>query len=301
MIKSLTVTNSLGESLTLELFNPWKNGIAIKSIEGLGTPEFDMNSQPYGSGDGSEMGSVKADSRTITITLWPMFHPQVEDSRQLLYRYFQVKKPIQLTFNLDNRVAITEGYVESGTPTIFSDCETIVYTIFCPDPYFRRLIASSSFFFGQVPLFEFPFSNESFTDKLLEMGRYSVDNRAQIDYDGEFNTGMTIIIDCYSPPGDIVIYNVETLGTIRLMTNRLRPIIGTGLIEKDRVEIGTELGNRYVRLLREGKYYNILGAVNRDIDWFQLKQGPNIYTYTTQDEHASIIMTFRYHSSYAAI
>lgn len=301
MIRSLTVTNSLGESLTMELFNPWKNGIAIKNIDGMGTPDYVVNMSAYGYGDGSSIGSVRAESRNVIIELYPMFNPQVEDSRQLLYRYFQVKKPIILTFNLDNRVVMLEGYLERNIPDVFSKLETIQISIICPDPYFHEAYQSESFFFGRIPMFEFPFSNDSITEKLITIAELSIDNRAQIDYNAEVDTGVLITIDVQSPPGDITIYNIDTLGSIHLPSDKIQLITGAPLTKDDRVEINTVSGTRYIRLLREGIYHNILGAVNKDIDWFQLQQGPNTYTYRTADEHATIIMTFQYRNTYASI
>lgn len=301
MIKSLTITNSLGESLNLELTNPWKNGVAIKSITGLGTPEYSVNTTPYASGDGSILGSIIASTRNILITLYPLFNPQVEDSRQLLYRYFQVKKEITLTFELDNRLVSIDGFVESNIPEIFSERELITISVICPDPYFKENFALSEFFYGEIPMFEFPFSNESLTEKLLVISELSLDNRATIYYDAEIDAGLLITIDCYTEPGDIVIYNVETLGNIKISSSKIEVITGKKLSEKDQVVISTYSGDKYVHLIREGLVINILGAVNKDLDWFTLHQGSNSYTYTTADEHASIIMTFRYRSTYASI
>lgn len=301
MIKSLMITNSLGESLRLELMHPEKTGIAVKNIEGMGTPEYQVNMTPYGYGDGSILGSVKAESRNVLIELYPMMNPRVEDSRQLLYRYFQVKKPITLTFELDNRTALLEGYVESNKPSVFENPETVQISVICPDPYFHEPYESRSFFFGRIPMFTFPFCNNSLTRPLLIMSELSIDNRAQIDYKPEIDTGVLITIDIYSAPGDIVIYNVDTLGAIKLPASKIELITGAPLQDEDRVEINTASGHRTVRLLREGKWTNILGAVNKDIDWFQIQQGPNTFTYRTEDEHATIIMTFQYRNTYAAI
>lgn len=301
MFKSLTITNSLGESLNLELENPWKNGIAVKNISGLGTPNYNVNTVPYASGDGSTVGSVIASTRNIIIELYPMMNPQVEDSRQLLYRYFQVKRPVVLTFQLDNRIAVIEGYVESNEPNIFSERESVQISIICPDPYFKEPFISNAFFFGEVPAFEFPFSNESLTEPLLLLTELSLDNRAQIDYDAEIDAGLLIRIDCYSPPGDITIYNVNSLGRIYISDERIEKITGKNLMAGDRITISTLSGDRKVELLRDGVTKNILGSINKDADWFQVSPGPNSYTYSTGKKNASIIMTFNYHRTFASI
>ena len=40
MIKSVTVTNYLGESLKMELTNPYDSGIAITDITGIGPVSY---------------------------------------------------------------------------------------------------------------------------------------------------------------------------------------------------------------------------------------------------------------------
>ena len=36
MVYSVKVTSYLGEEIVLDLMNPWKNGLAITDIEGIG-------------------------------------------------------------------------------------------------------------------------------------------------------------------------------------------------------------------------------------------------------------------------
>lgn len=591
MIYSLTVTNSIGESLTFELSKPWASGYAIKSINGVGTPYLNVNTTPYGIGDGSVLGSIKAEYRLITINLYPLKSPTVETARQRLYRYFQIKKNIVLTFNTENRLVTIDGYVENIEPDIFTNPEGISIEIKCVDPYFHKMADDQTNFYGVQPNFEFPFSvefdwngnviweqKESYRDvdlydaafgkdrfvgvgygertsmsysfdainwididfltsktsswpavvygdekfvalfshsnigaysldgekwelcklpfeaewnllvygndifiaipkngnriaysydgiqwasavfnleidlsrskiifgndvflllqrdsdlayyssngfdwmKLrflseapwhdvaygngvfifarsipgnwamtsdlsnwtyvdqpsefypfmlsygddrfyaindygdqalcsvdginwlkstlpvpvdwthilsgnnivailsdgifsaiatpgydyidpIEFSVYTIDNRMVIDYRGEIDTGIQITIECYEPPGDIIIYHVETLEHIQIFSDRIETVTGAPLGPKDIIEINTETGNKYVRLLRNGIYYNILGAMSRDMKWFTLSQGPNTYTYTTTDEHAAINMTFSYRDAYAAI
>lgn len=160
---------------------------------------------------------------------------------------------------------------------------------------------NSEFFYGEIPLFEFPFSNESLTEPLIIFSELSVDNRVSIEYTAEIDSGIAITIDCFSDPGDITIYDVTTLGRIYISTNRIQMITGKKLSEGDRINISTYSGDRYIELLRDGQTKNILAAINKDADWFQLKQGRNLYTYTTQEEHATIVMTFRFQNSYASI
>lgn len=416
MIYSLTVTNSIGESMTLELSNPWASGYAIKNIDGLGTPDMNVNTTPYGIGDGSVLGSIKAEYRIITIQLYPLALPTVESARQKLYRFFQIKKEIVLTFNTENRLVTIEGYVQKIEPNIFENPESITIEVKCINPYFHKMMKDQTKFYGIEPMFEFVFSNEfeigeaeddgsigsaetdlfyelydidfvgdaekvitihfqqttdlyqigvnrrttmayilddlqtspvtmeeitfrydpvkreilsvrngmaapvwyeNRVDKStiekrppkpvpiyldpIEFSQFTIDNRMTIEYEGEIDAGIRITIECQTPPGDIIIYNVDTLEYIQIFAERVEAASGAPLGPKDIIEISTESGNKYVRLLRNGIYYNVLGAMNRGMTWFVLKQGPNTFTYTTTDEHAAISMTFSYRDAYAAI
>lgn len=588
MIYSLTVTNTIGESLTFELSNPMASGYAIKTIDGVGTPDMNVNTTPYGIGDGSILGSIKAEYRLITIILYPLAHPTVETARQRLYRYFQLKKDILLTFNTENRLVTIDGYVQNIDPNIFDNPETVSIEIKCIDPYFHKMAEDQTKFYGIEPNFEFPFSvefewaegfawkkdnfsnviewydvafgngifvgvgydnvtpaayssggvawnkvalpiskesywagitfgNDQFiaifqdsniaassidgvnwdlvklpfvakwahiaygnnhfiaipesgsraaysTDGIewyevdsgtngdwkqlifagsmfiafdpdqslanctldgsiwwtvsipfedlyqmaygngvfvitrttfgrwlvgssleslrevvppsndisfnidflgntflailpktdigfysedgrtweettmpamvdwlcttygdgiivalaasgyatasmpnykiiepVEFSVFTIDNRMTIDYKGEVDTGIQITIECRTPPGDIIIYNVDTLERMEIIADRIKSVTGSPLAPKDIIEINTDSGSKYVRLLRNGIYYNILGAMKRNMSWFILKQGENTFTYTTTDEHAAISMTFSYRDTYAAI
>lgn len=328
MIHSLSVTNLNGETLKMELTKPMDTGLAIKNISGLGTPTYSINMTPYGYGDGSMVGNVKAESRNILIELWPIENPLVEDSRQVLYRYFQVKKPIILGFELDNRVVMIDGYVEYITPNIFNQSgerETVQISVLCPDPNYHEAFETESFIFGRIPMFEFPFENNLrlgssevectpmgagpsvCTEVFLPprehiiMGEINLDNQAQIDYYAESDTGVIITIEVRAAPGDIDIYDVDTYEHIFISKDRVARIAGGELMNKDEVIISTIPGQRYVKLRREGIETNLLGAVNKDMAWFTLKQGPNRFSYTTSYEDASILISFQYRNTYAAI
>ena len=53
MIKSITVTNYLGESLKMELTNPYDSGFAITDITGIGPGKADINVTELTSSDGA--------------------------------------------------------------------------------------------------------------------------------------------------------------------------------------------------------------------------------------------------------
>lgn len=161
MIKSVTVTNYLGESLKMELTNPYDSGIAITDITGIGPGKADINVTELTSSDGSLYNSARLGTRNIVMTLRFMIAPDIETVRQKSYKYFPIKKELILTFETDNRSCYIAGYVESNEPVIFDENEYTQISIICPDPYFYSTEANAMVFSGVVPMFEFEFSNET--------------------------------------------------------------------------------------------------------------------------------------------
>ena len=95
MIKSVKVTNYMGESLTIPLI--WNDGpFEIEKIEGLGPPKANINTTEIATNDGSKFNSARSTERNIVLYLILHGAPTIEDARHLSYKYFPVKKYLQL-------------------------------------------------------------------------------------------------------------------------------------------------------------------------------------------------------------
>ena len=283
MIKSITITNYLGEDLTLELGAPDKSGMYIKKIDGLGPPSANINAKELATSDGGVFNSARANARNIVLELGFMFNPSVEDMRQLTYKYFPIKQKLRFRIDTDNRIAEIYGYVESNEPNIFSNVETTQISIICPDPYFYsagRDGTNATVFSGVEPAFEFPFSNESLTAKLIEMGTIEYSTEKNIYYNGDSEVGVVITIHAIGNAGDITIYNTGTRETMKISAEKIKTITGNGIKNGDDIIISTVKGDKYITLLRDGEYTNILNALDKDSDWFQLAKGDNIFAYS---------------------
>jgi hypothetical protein len=68
MIKSVTVTNYLGESIKMELGFPEKSGFLIQNIDGLGPGKATINLTQFATSDGSLFNSAKLNERNIVFT-----------------------------------------------------------------------------------------------------------------------------------------------------------------------------------------------------------------------------------------
>ena len=302
MIKSITITNHKDESLVLDLFHPEKSGLIVKSISGLGPPKASINSTDLATADGALYSSARASTRNIVFNLQFMFAPTIEDARQKTYKYFPLKKKVKIEVETDNRSLMTEGYVESNSPEIFSKAESTQISILCLDPFFRDPNYRMTQFASTTPMFEFPFSNMSVTDKLIEMGSVNLDTRSVLDYSGDVDTGVLITVHAMgSVSGTLIIYNVETHESMKIDLSKIEKLIGRKYGNGDDIIISTVSGDKYVRILHDGIYTNGIGAIEKLSDWFQISVGKNIFNFTVTTGISNIAMTFAYKNAYGGI
>lgn len=302
MIKSITVTNPKGESLVLDLFHPEKSGLIVKSITGLGPPKANINSTDLATADGALYSSARASTRNIVFNLAFMFTPTIEDVRQKTYKYFPLKKKVTIEVQTDNRSLMTEGYVESNSPDIFSKEESAQISILCLDPFFYDPNPTYAQFATVTPNFEFPFSNESLEEDLIEFGLINLDTRSVLDYSGDVDTGVLITVHAIgSVSGTLTIYNVETHENMKIDLTKVKTLIGRDYGNGDDIIINTVSGDKYVQVLHDGKYTNAIAAIEKLADWFTISVGKNIFNFTVTKGTENLAMTFSYRNAYGGI
>lgn len=286
MIKSISITNYLGEKIDIKLSELFPdNGLMVKSISGLGPAKANINTTPLATNDGTLYNSARLDQRNIVLNLLFGNSPTIEDARQRTYKFFPIKKNVEFLIETDNRVAKTEGFVESNEPDIFSPEESNTISIVCPFPYFYSAGENgltTTFFYGIEPLFEFEFSNESLTDSFIEFGSIENQTEKTVYYDGDAEVGVTITIHAIGEARMITIYNTGTREVMRIDTTKIQQLTGSGLIAGDDIIIETTRGQKSIQLLRSGIYTNILNCLERGSDWFQLAKGDNVFAYTAE-------------------
>ena len=284
MIHSVTVTNYLGDSIELELKRPEKSGFYIKSIDGLGPGKSDINVTDISTGDGGLFNSARLQPRNIVLTLGFLMKQTIEDVRQSSYKYFPIKRGVNLRIETDNRTLEIDGYVESNEPNIFSENEDTDISIICPNPYFYSSgDGNTTVFSGIEPMFKFPFSNESLTEKLIMMG--SIENKSEqnIIYEGDVEIGITITIHAVGSASGITIYNINTREQMSINSTKLEQLTGSDIVNGDDIIISTVQGSKSITLTREGATTNILNCLDKNSDWFVLSKGDNIFAYTAEE------------------
>lgn len=286
MIYSIVVTNYLGDRIKLELGKPDVSGFLIKSITGLGPAKANVNTTEVSTNDGSLFNSARLSQRNIVLDMVfinTVYGESIEDLRQKSYKYFPLKKSVELTIETDNRYVKTTGYVESNEPNIFSSQEGTQISIICPDPYFysaREDGNNVTNFYSIDPMFEFPFSNESLDESLLVFGEIQIKTEGVITYHGDSEIGVMIYIHAIGPATNINIYNTETREVMRINTEKISSLTGKGIVASDDIVINTAKGEKSITLIREGVSYNIMNCLDKNTDWFMLAKGDNIFAFT---------------------
>ena len=286
MIYSIVVTNYLGDRIKLELGKPDVSGFLIKSITGLGPAKANVNTTEVSTNDGSLFNSARLSQRNIVLDMVfinTVYGESIEDLRQKSYKYFPLKKSVELTIETDNRYVKTTGYVESNEPNIFSSQEGTQISIICPDPYFYSAGEDGNNvtnFYSIDPMFEFPFSNESLDEPLLVFGEIQIKTEGVITYHGDSEIGVMIYIHAIGPATNINIYNTETREVMGINTEKISSLTGKGIVASDDIVINTAKGAKSITLIREGVSYNILNCLDKNTDWFTLAKGDNIFAFT---------------------
>jgi len=296
MIKSITVTNHLNESIKLELGFPERSGFLIQEISGLGPVKATINTADFSTMDGSVYNSARISERNIVMTLIFLDNPNVETMRQLSYKYFPIKKRIKLVIETDNRLAEIYGYVESNEPVIFSQRETTQISIICPNPYFYSSGLEGeqlTIFSGFEKRFQFPWSNESVTEKLIETGVILKNQTQTAYYQGDGDVGINIEMVAMGSIGNITIANLTTGEVMKLDSAKLESLTGSAIVLGDELYISTIKGQKSIILLRNGEYINIINCLDKDVSWFQLVKGDNVFHFDADEGVANLVFRIK--------
>lgn len=282
MIKSVTITNHLGEGLLIELRSPEKSGFFIKSIDGLGPPKADINTTEVLSFDGSFYNSSRLVSRNIVFNLgfYNDGTETIEAIRLKTYRFFPSKKPITVKVITDSRTGLTTGYVETNEPDIFSKEEGTTISLICPSSLFSGEETIITSFNGTTSLFEFPWENPSLTLPLIEFGNIFINTAQSVVYSGDEPTGIIMTINFLGAVSGLTLYNVTLGQTMAIDTAKVSAIMGSTFQAGDQLILSTIKGNKFIYGIRAGLYYNLLNALSTSANWFTLERGDNVFTYT---------------------
>lgn len=297
MIYTIIATNAKGDSVELDLANPWAGGIAVTGASGLGPAEGTINTVNFATSDGALFNSSRIKSRDIELNL-KFLGSDIEAVRHKLLRYFRVKHPIMLDFITDYRHTYITGHVEKNEIDIFSNSEGADLTIVCPNPFFRLRDPAkgknSVRFTTSTPSFEFEFQDPNSDSPTLIFGEMTSTGETVVVYEGDADASTIVDIQFLGPASGVKLYNTTTQTRINIDTNEISRLLGSTIRAGDRLSISSGVGDKYVKAYRDGNVYNALSALDKDSDWIFLTPGDNLITVRadTGIDNVSAIISF---------
>lgn len=280
MIKTIEIINYLGKSSVFNMERPDKTGFFITDIKGLGPGKADISSSDNVAGDGGIFNSARTQIRNIVFSIMFDDRLDVEISRNAVYELFPLKQKILLIITTDTKKVYTDGYVESNESTVFSKETGCTISVMCMNPYFKAYGNSESHtLFGVQPLFEFPFSNESLTENLIEFGNIQKISTTSIIYNGDEPTGVVITLT--NPEGSDIYHPVKLINIYNLTTRELMVIKG-GVAMNETLVISSVKNNKYVIKKSNGITTPALNLLGRDFKWINLVKGTNTFMFSVE-------------------
>ena len=260
---SAKIENLNGEVM---LLTENENKYQIIDITGLNPPKAQINTTAIVGVDGAKFNSSKLDTRNIVITL--RINGDVEASRLELYQYFVTKELCTFYYSNGRRNVKIVGYVDSIECDLFSNAETAQISILCPNPYFKDLNDIVDELTSILPLFTFPFS--IYVNYQIPFSSIGNQRHADISLNSDSETGMIITATV----------NEALVSSITVTNERTGKLIKVNYSYQadDILIINTNVGEKSVKLIRNGTTFNLLSYISSDSTFIQLVPGRNIIT-----------------------
>ena len=304
MIQSFSSQIDSGELLELQIRGVSNYApLMVINVEGLGAPDGRINSVESPNLHGSTVNSTKATQRFITMALLVQGVDVVGDqARKELYKFFPVAKKISFGVKTDTRDVTIDMWVESNPMKMFSKKENTEIKLVSENPWFRSVSKEVITFSGSIPLFEFPFSNESLVEPLIVFGEELSYISQDVVYDGDVETGVEIeLFIAGDVSGTINLYNPAYGQSLEIDCSVLESILGGPLTIGDSIHISTVVGKKSLTLTRNGISYNALHSLNMHPDWITLYPGVNTIVYDATTGSDNLQFSMSYYSLYQGV
>lgn len=261
---NLIVETQNGERLD---FSQVRDKYDILSIDGLTSPDTNINTSNLYYADGCVINSMKAEKRNIVITL--NIKPPIETNRLELYKFFACKAKITLYWTNDSRDVYIKGIVEKFETNLFDKVQQPQISIICPQPYFIATTEDVIGFTDSESLFEFPFSISWPPGKAISKGKGRISQLVDV---GEATTGIIIKI---SAVGGAV-----TNPTVMNRTTGDTFTISYTMSDSQQIVVNSNVGEKSIYLYTGSSKKNFLSKRKYGTQWITCVPGYNDFYYT---------------------
>lgn len=269
MITEVSSLNKGGESLNLDLFDPWSSGIAVKEITGLGPVKTELSLERYALIDGAFLKGARVGTRNVVLTLIPVGE-DIQTERRKIYHYFPVGETVTFGVVTDQVAVKSSMIVESVEPNIFSERQEIGVSLIAIDPYWRSNSPSITGLVGfndVTPLFQFPFKSAD-NPKELIFGDMSNSSGKDINYLGDADTGVIITFSFNGNVSNLTVIN-QTYDEAMII-NKVKDFY-----RGEQLVIDTRPAKKSVKHIAGGKESFITGVLDIKSQWIKLHPGNN--------------------------
>ena len=135
----------------------------------------------------------------------------------------------------------------------------------------------------------------------VEFGLIKTYPETDIYYDGEDDSGVTIIIDTLGPASGVRINRTSGSEFIQIDSTKLTSITGSDIQQYDHIEINTRKGKKSAILSRNGVKYNILHALTTSSKWIHMEKGMNKFTFSATSGVDNLRVYLDYNERYNGV
>lgn len=267
-MRILTYTNPNGNYINFS-YSPY----LIESIEGISSPELDIQTQKSPYQDGNTFLDALYEPRMITVSgklNYPKNLSAIMAARQTISAVLNPKLgPGTLTLQVESGTYKISALPKISYPNININLEPFqsFYAEFtCPDPYWKSGTASGVTCGYTVAALEFPVE---FVSGGIEFSTRSASIQQTAYNFG--NVPCPVYIAFTGPATNPVIYNLTTGEYMKILTT-----IALG----DQILIDTTFGNKTIYLNSSGGIVSAIQYMDLNSTFFQLEPGANILTYS---------------------
>lgn len=276
LIKTLTVTNTRGDSLTF--------GYHFKLLE-----DFNISGLPAtvsyseSTKDGSSYQNTKLNNRELEISFYldkiGRDSVWVEEKRNELYKVFNPKtNPLKLSFETKGNGSFYLMANAEAVPTFANGRENQSGTwskgliqLSSHDPYIyvqEETKVDIATWFGS---FEFPLE---IIEPGIDLGYRSQSLIVNVWNEGQESTGLLLRFKALGTVTNPSLFNVNTQEYIKLNAT---------LVAGDVVEVSTYTGKKRIDLIRNGVKSSLFNALDIQSTFLQLDLGDNLFRYDADD------------------
>lgn len=261
---NLIVETQNGERLD---FSQVRDKYDILSVDGLTSPDTNINTSGLYYTDGCLVNSIRAEKRNIVINL--NIKPPVELNRLELYKFFACKAKITLYWTNDSRDVYIKGIVEKFEINLFDKVQQPQISIICPQPYFISTTEDVIGFTDSDSLFEFPFSISWPPGQAISESKERISQLVDV---GEANTGIIIKI---SAVGGAV-----TNPTVMNRTTGDTFTINYTMSDSQQIVVNSNASEKSIYLYTGSSKKNFLSKRKYGTQWITCVPGYNDFYYT---------------------